>query len=630
MAFLVLKEKNKNIFLIFFSILFFVLSFWASGFFSADAANEIYCSNSWAPGNPCVSNAEDCFFCSGFVSTCTVNAPNYNQESPFLPFNISASCSSGNNYCQTASCPADNAGFSEGDLCIVRILNGSSVVASSYSHWDKSEDKCIQCLGNRQYSVCGSTSGLYLSALGPCVGMSSYDGKFDSACDAGVVPSCDEKAEGDACPGGTCNSSGLCVASGAINVTADPPAITKDALATIEFTATVAAVPTSGILVTITGPGINANCTTVATGKCSVNVTANAVGSASVIAALSPLTPGATTVVINAAAACPGGFMVDFYSGSYNIGDQFKVDFSVGNPIGTYGAHSGCVGLYNPSNNLVWELPSGYVRGNGLYGNTTTGISASAGTWKVTISDGTTCDVNSSCFETRTVVGSGPTCAAGDGCKAAGCFPLDPDCVGGACTSLMCGVANSTPCNCGGTALTGLDVWCGFTPDCNPGQGFATQAACVTACLGGVVCNPATCAGCANDTPCSGGGTCQSGVCVPAAATCVPACTGSAVCIDGECENPCGGPGMFISPLGPGYCTIGEILTKATNWILSLVSSIIVLIIIIGGLMYISSAGDEERLRTSKNIIYYAVIGLGIILISYALITEVTDILKGP
>jgi len=93
-------------------------------------------------------------------------------------------------------------------------------------------------------------------------------------------------------------------------------------------------------------------------------------------------------------------------------------------------------------------------------------------------------------------------------------------------------------------------------------------------------------------------------------------------------DPPCSGANMFVSPLAFGYCTIGEILTKATNWILSLVSGIIILIIIIGGIMYISSSGDEERLRTSKNIIFYAIVGLALILVSAALINEVKNALK--
>lgn len=90
----------------------------------------------------------------------------------------------------------------------------------------------------------------------------------------------------------------------------------------------------------------------------------------------------------------------------------------------------------------------------------------------------------------------------------------------------------------------------------------------------------------------------------------------------------CSGPGLYRSPIK--FCNIQELLLEATGWILGLVSSIIILILVIGGLMYVTSTGDEERLRTAKNIILYAIIGLGIILISYSLVVEVKSILNVP
>lgn len=92
----------------------------------------------------------------------------------------------------------------------------------------------------------------------------------------------------------------------------------------------------------------------------------------------------------------------------------------------------------------------------------------------------------------------------------------------------------------------------------------------------------------------------------------------------------CSAGDMYQNPLGAGYCTISDILSKGTNWILGLASSIILLILIIGGIRYISSSGDEEQIRASKNMITYAIIGLGIILVSLAVVTELVNVLNGP
>lgn len=277
--------EKKSLFLIVFGIAFFVVSLGMKGALRAEAAGEIYCSTSWAPADPCISNAEDCVVCSGFVSTCTVNAPNFNQFTVLV--NNFTSCSSGIDYCQTASCPNDNASFSEGDLCTVRILDDATVVASSNSHWDKSEGVCVECLGSKQFAVCGKSAGLYLSTLGSCTGVSIGNNKLDNACDAGVVPQCDEKAVGDACSppvGGTCSATGLCIIAPSalsLTVSANPSAIEVNGTSTITFLVTKEGNPVESATVediTVTGGFVDAtSCVTDVNGECAVIYTAPAV-----------------------------------------------------------------------------------------------------------------------------------------------------------------------------------------------------------------------------------------------------------------------------------------------------------------------------------------------------------------
>lgn len=50
-----------------------------------------------------------------------------------------------------------------------------------------------------------------------------------------------------------------------------------------------------------------------------------------------------------------------------------------------------------------------------------------------------------------------------------------------------------------------------------------------------------------------------------------------------------------------------------------------VIAIIIGGLMYITSAGDEKRVQTAKNTLLYAVIGVIISVSAYAISAFVVD-----
>ena len=65
-----------------------------------------------------------------------------------------------------------------------------------------------------------------------------------------------------------------------------------------------------------------------------------------------------------------------------------------------------------------------------------------------------------------------------------------------------------------------------------------------------------------------------------------------------------------------------------TNWVLGFVAMIAVLSIVWGGVMYIASSGDETKATTGKRIVTYALIGLVIAGIAYALVNVIiTEIL---
>ena len=79
---------------------------------------------------------------------------------------------------------------------------------------------------------------------------------------------------------------------------------------------------------------------------------------------------------------------------------------------------------------------------------------------------------------------------------------------------------------------------------------------------------------------------------------------------------PVGAPANFDSAI-----------LNLTNWILGFVAMIAVLVIIWGGLMYIGSAGDENKATTGKRVITYALIGLVIAGIAYALVNVVVTVI---
>lgn len=64
-----------------------------------------------------------------------------------------------------------------------------------------------------------------------------------------------------------------------------------------------------------------------------------------------------------------------------------------------------------------------------------------------------------------------------------------------------------------------------------------------------------------------------------------------------------------------------SLIEKITNAILGLVGVVAVLFLIIGGFQYIVSAGNPEAIEKAKNTILYAIIGIVVCLLSYAVVS---------
>jgi cytochrome bd-type quinol oxidase subunit 2 len=57
-----------------------------------------------------------------------------------------------------------------------------------------------------------------------------------------------------------------------------------------------------------------------------------------------------------------------------------------------------------------------------------------------------------------------------------------------------------------------------------------------------------------------------------------------------------------------------------TETLLTVAGAVAVIIIIVGGLTYITSSGDSSRIKQAKDIILYAVIGLIVAILAYAIV----------
>lgn len=66
-------------------------------------------------------------------------------------------------------------------------------------------------------------------------------------------------------------------------------------------------------------------------------------------------------------------------------------------------------------------------------------------------------------------------------------------------------------------------------------------------------------------------------------------------------------------------------IKRVVNLLLFILGIIAVIVIIIAGIMYAVSAGDSSAVTKAKNAILYAIIGLVVALLSYAIVNLVVD-----
>ena len=116
----------------------------------------------------------------------------------------------------------------------------------------------------------------------------------------------------------------------------------------------------------------------------------------------------------------------------------------------------------------------------------------------------------------------------------------------------------------------------------------------------------------------------------------VPATPTSAICsqtdiangVDGcgisggalDSSENVGGPTELFGPTG--------VLTTIINVALYLIGAISVLMLIIGGIRYTMSGGNKDSVSSAKNTILYAVIGVVIALLAYAIVNFILVNLK--
>lgn len=188
--------------------------------------------------------------------------------------------------------------------------------------------------------------------------------------------------------------------------------------------------------------------------------------------------------------------------------------------------------------------------------------------------------------------------------QAADCARPDA-CVGAS----SCTIANRTGDSCGSASS---DVCC---------RGAAGNPSTTTcASIGGTCKNTATeCVSPSRpDTTTYVCGVTQPVCCVPQGVT-TPGANAS------NCVKDAAGKCAFKNPLA--FDTVEGFLAQILSWLRSIVVALALVVIVIGGLLYITSAGDEGKAETAKKWITGAMIGLAIVFLAPTIFNELGSIL---
>ena len=103
--------------------------------------------------------------------------------------------------------------------------------------------------------------------------------------------------------------------------------------------------------------------------------------------------------------------------------------------------------------------------------------------------------------------------------------------------------------------------------------------------------------------------------------TALAACSASNLSIQSgaECARGNGQPAQLFGD--------GSVFRRITDILLFLVGAIAVIMLIIGGIRYVISGGDQSQVTAAKNTILYAIIGIVVALLAYAIVQFVLSAL---
>lgn len=89
-------------------------------------------------------------------------------------------------------------------------------------------------------------------------------------------------------------------------------------------------------------------------------------------------------------------------------------------------------------------------------------------------------------------------------------------------------------------------------------------------------------------------------------------------------------PGQVTTPFGTtGALTVRNVVLNILSILLAVAGFIAVLFVIYGGYQYLTAGGNEKSVEAAKKILTNAIIGLVVIVLSYAILVVIENVLIG-
>lgn len=83
------------------------------------------------------------------------------------------------------------------------------------------------------------------------------------------------------------------------------------------------------------------------------------------------------------------------------------------------------------------------------------------------------------------------------------------------------------------------------------------------------------------------------------------------------------------NPLGSGGKDIPTLIDTVATWLLGIGSTIAVIIVIWAAFLFMTSGGNKERVTTARKTLWYAIIGLTILLLAKGVTSVIQNFLSG-